>query len=141
MVADVIRKLFSGVDNRDWSSVITAFDDKVMLDYFSMNGVSPSLLSPKEIVDTWSSFLPGFDKTNHQLTNFNTIQLNDLTRVTCKGKADHFIGRSVWTVDGDYVIEINKDHKVSSMKFDFKNQSGDLELPKKAIEIMQKRIR
>ena len=141
MIAELIKQLFSGVDSRDWENVISVFDDNVLLDYSSMNEVKPSLLSPKEIIGSWSSFLPGFDRTNHQLSDFSISKVNDLTTVTFTGKADHFIGNSVWTVEGDYVLEINKNNKVSSMTFNFNKQSGDIELPRKASEIMQNRIR
>lgn len=140
MITGLIKKLFHGVDNRDWESVISVFDENVLLDYSSMTGTPPSLLSPQKIIDAWSSFLPGFDETNHQLSDFNISKEDNFTTVTFEGKAEHFIGNSVWIVEGDYFIKISNNNKVSLMKFNFRKQSGDIELPKKATEIIHNKI-
>jgi SnoaL-like domain len=134
-----ILEIFEGADERNWSKVKNAMAEKVLLDYTSMTGGEPALLSPDDITNAWASFLPGFDKTKHNLTNFK-MSINDkLMTVTFDGKADHFINDKVWTVEGDYYVETQTDNRISLLKFNFKTQSGDTELPVKATEKMQKR--
>lgn len=140
MTTTLIKKLFHGVDNRDWESIISIFDENVLLDYSSMTGTPPSFMKPQEIIAAWSSFLPGFDKTNHQMSGFNISKEDNFTIATFEGKAEHFIGNSVWIVEGNYFIKISNNNKVSLMKFNFRKQSGDIELPKKATEIIHNRI-
>ncbi len=137
-VKQKVADIFEGADERNWAKVENAMAEKVLLDYTSMTGGQPALLSPKEITNAWANFLPGFDKTHHHLSNFKIDSKDDLAIVTFNGKADHFIDDQTWTVEGDYYVEIGTDKKVSLLKFNFTNQSGNTELPQKATEKFQK---
>lgn len=72
-----------------------------------------------------AQFLPGFDKTHHQLSNFQ----QQANAITFDGRADHYINDSIWTVVGDYHVVIQADGKVGLLRFNFKSQSGDTQLP------------
>jgi hypothetical protein len=133
-----IQDIFKGADERNWKKIEDKMAGKVLLDYTSMTGGEPALLSPEDITKAWANFLPGFDKTEHNITNFKTTITDKLVTVTFDGKADHFIDNKVWTVEGDYYAEVNTDNKVCLLKFNFKKQSGDTELPSIAGERMQK---
>jgi SnoaL-like domain len=133
--------IFNGADEHDWIKVENAMAPKVLLDYTSFSGGDPANLTPKQITESWAGFLPGFDKTHHQLSNFNSIIKNETATVTYTGKADHYINNEVWTVEGTYESELNKvngNWLVSTLKFNFAAQSGNLDLPAKAIERMKK---
>ena len=130
--------IFEGADERDWTKVQKAMTENVLLDYTSMTGGDPALLSSKDITDSWANFLPGFDKTKHNLTNFKITTDDKLKAITFDGKADHFIGDKIWTVEGDYYAEADADNKISLLRFNFKSQSGDTELPSKATERIQR---
>jgi hypothetical protein len=133
-----VLDIFEGADERNWTRVRDAMAEKVLLDYTSMTGGQPALLSPDDITNAWADFLPGFDKTHHKLTNFKIDKKDGLTIATFDGKANHFIDGKVWTVEGDYFVEIQEDNKVSLLKFNFKSQSGDTALPQRATEKLQK---
>lgn len=132
-----VLDIFQGADERNWTRVQNAMAEKVLLDYTSMTGGNPAVLSPQEITNAWANFLPGFDKTKHNLTNFKITTDDKLRAVTFDGKADHFISDKIWTVEGDYYVEANSDNRISLLRFNFKSQSGDTELPSKATERMQ----
>lgn len=132
-----ILDIFEGADERDWTRVKKAMAEKVLLDYSSMTGGEPALLSPDDIIKAWANFLPGFDKTKHNLSNFKISTSGNLTTVTFDGKADHFIKDVAWTVEGYYYAEAQNDNRISLLKFNFKRQRGDIELPAKATERMQ----
>jgi SnoaL-like domain len=133
--------IFNGADNHEWASIENGMTTNVLLDYTSFASGEPAMLTPIQITDSGAGFLPGFDKTDHQLSNFN-VSINDTyAYVTCEGKADHFIDEKVWTVEGNYETELVKENDnwlVSKLKFNFSKQSGDLELPAEATNRLKK---
>jgi hypothetical protein len=132
-----IQYIFEGADERNWAKVKNAMAEKVLLDYTSMAGGEHALLSPDDIINAWANFLPGFDKTKHNLTNLKIAKSGKVTTITFEGKADHFIDDKIWTVEGDYYAEAQTDNSISLLKFNFKSQSGDTDLPLKASEKMK----
>jgi hypothetical protein len=115
--------------------------EKVLLDYTSFVGGQPAILTPKQITSSWAGFLPGFDRTHHQLSDFAVAIASETATITYTGKADHFIGNEVWTVEGTYESELKKvngNWVVSKLKFNFKQQTGNLELPAQATQRVKK---
>jgi SnoaL-like domain len=139
-IIQAITAIFSGVDEHNWAKIENQMTSNVLLDYTTFIGGEPANLSPKQITESWAGFLPGFDKTNHQLSNFEITLNLDKAMATYTGKADHFIDNEVWTVEGTYESElkkINSNWLVSKLKFNFVSQSGNLDLPAKATQRMK----
>lgn len=142
-VNQTVSRLFVATDDQNWSKVETIFNDKVELDYSSMNGNPATVLSPKEITDSWKTILPGFTHTHHQLGNFITTIEGKTAQVFCYGTATHYLedeNGNIWTVVGSYNLElekINNSWRVSKMKFNYKYQDGNLDLPAKAMESLK----
>jgi SnoaL-like domain len=127
-----LKNLFAGADERDWQKVQGVMATNVLLDYTSMNGGSPTTQTPQQITDAWAAFLPGFDKTHHQLSKFEVSLQDTIANVHYFGKADHFIDKEVWTVEGTYDSELKKESNhwlVTKHKFNFIKQSGNTDLP------------
>jgi ketosteroid isomerase-like protein len=138
-IASTITRLFAGVDKRDWRQVENTMDDKVLLDYTSMAGGTPTWLTPCQITDAWAAFLPGFDRTHHQLSDFEINETKDLSTAHYEGKAEHFIGKDIWVVEGTYDATLRKKEGnwvVSQFKFNLKTQSGNTALPTIATDRM-----
>lgn len=137
---ETVTQLFVATDKQDWPVVENTFANQVVLDYSSMNGNPASTLSPKQITDAWKSVLPGFEHTHHQLGNFMTTVEGNKAEVFCYGTATHFLqdpDGAVWTVVGSYdfvLIRENEAWNITSMKFNFKYQQGNTNLPAKAIQ-------
>jgi hypothetical protein len=112
--------------------------NKVLLDYSSMTGAQPSLLSPQEITTSWAKVFPGFDKTHHEVYGFKVEEKNGISTVTFSGVADHYIDSAVWTVKGNYEEEVDQNLKVRKFKFNLEEIIGDTSLPGKAISKVQK---
>lgn len=136
----VITTLFVASDQHDWPTVIRCFDERVTLDYSSMTAQAPAELSGEEIAQNWQSILPAFKHTQHQLGNFLIEEEGrDKATVSCYGTATHYLDKldkAVWTVVGSYEFELlkrKKQWKISKMKFNFKYQDGNLELPEIAL--------
>ena len=137
-----ISDLFAGADERNWQKVQSVMANTVLLDYTSMVGGDPATLTPQQIAGAWAAFLPGFDKTYHQLSAFE-VNVNGATATAhYSGKADHFIGNETWTVEGTYDTELQKEDdewRVTKHKLNFTAHSGNTNLPAKATEIINAR--
>lgn len=140
-IIELINRLFISVDNHQWDQLKSIFNDKVLLDYSSMNGAEPSLISAESIIDSWSAFLPGFDSTHHQIANFVVENNANKANVYCYGSAIHHIanvsGINFWTVIGTYNFELSKFEstwKIDKMKFNFKFSLGNNDLAGIALE-------
>ena len=137
-IIQVVSSIFSGADERDWKKIHAAMSDTVLLDYSSMTGIAPSELTPEQITAAWAGFLPGFDRTHHKLSDFKVTMQDDFYKVHMNGTADHFIGTEVWTVKGNYDAVVNKNLRVTELKFNFQEQTGNLTLPARAQEAAKK---
>ncbi|NOU58308.1 nuclear transport factor 2 family protein [Marinifilum caeruleilacunae] len=139
-INETVSQLFVASDNREWKMVEEIFADQVELDYSSMNGNPAVVLSPKQITDSWKTILPGFTSTHHQLGNFISHVSANTAEVFCYGTATHYLEHqagNIWTVVGSYNLELQqKDGKwrVSKMKFNFKYQDGNTQLPQAAMD-------
>ena len=138
MITETVNRLFIAVDRRDWKTVAAIFDDAVLLDYSSMAGGEAESLRADQIIEAWKGFLPGFDQTHHQLSNFIVESDDRSAHVFCYGTATHFLenesGSNVWTVVGSYDLDLVKKGRwrLSGMKFNMKYIDGNTDLPKLA---------
>jgi hypothetical protein len=134
-IIETVTALFGGADERDWTKVKNALAENVELDYSSMTGNPASLVSSENIITAWRGFLPGFDKTHHQLTDFYVMQNGSIALAHYYGKADHFIGDELWIVEGTYDTElIETDGKwiITKHKLNLIKQDGNMDLPAQA---------
>lgn len=135
-----VNTLFSGADERNWNKVKSVMHTPVLLDYSSMTGSPATNLTPEEITAAWSAFLPGFDRTNHKLSDFKVIINGDEAIVHYTGKADHYLNAEVWTVEGSYNTKfkrVNENWLVVAHTFNFQKQSGNNTLPAAATKKME----
>jgi hypothetical protein len=132
-----VKKLFEDVDRRNWPGVKAAMAQNVELDFSSLSGNPPSIQSSDSIVSAWRNFLPGFDSTRHQLTDFKVTQTGDNAIVTYHGLANHYLDKDIWTVEANYesqLTKINGAWLLSKHKLSLIKQSGNTDLPSKAAE-------
>lgn len=138
-INETVSQFFVATDNKDWNQVEMIFAGTVELDYSSMNGNPAVKLAPKQITDSWKTILPGFTDTHHQLGNFITHVNENQADVFCYGTATHFLQHengNVWTVVGSYNFELAKENdvwRITKMKFNFKYQDGNTDLPSHAM--------
>lgn len=135
-IIDVVNGIFINTDERKWAVVESYFADNVELDYTSMVGGKPASLTPKQIIESWKGILPGFESTHHKIGNYVVKNNNDQANLFCYGTASHYLpvedGRPLWIVVGTYDFHLakkNDEWKVDKMKFNYKYQSGNLNLP------------
>ncbi|MEM9545538.1 MAG: nuclear transport factor 2 family protein [Bacteroidota bacterium] len=139
-IQERINALFVAADQHDWEEVEQCFSKTVILDYTSMTGQPAAKLSPKQIVESWRSILPGFQYTHHQTGNFIIEEEGGRAEVYCYGTAFHYLENDndhMWTVVGSYDFDLEKETDtwtISKMKFNFKFQNGNPNLPQMAIQ-------
>ena len=141
-IINIIKDLFSGADERNWEKVKNTFANEVLLDYSVLSGSPAAILSPNMIIAAWQGLLPGFDITKHQPSDFMVKQNNDNATVHYFAKADHFLGGEEWTVEANYdtcLIRVADGWKINSHKISNVKQSGNVNLPVKAMEIAKSR--
>lgn len=132
-IIEVVTAVFNGADERNWPKVQQAMAPQIFLDYSSLSGNPAAVISSEQIVTSWKNFLPGFDKTHHQLSNYKVTENGDTATVYFDGKADHFIDKEIWTVEGSYVAEI-QGGLMTKLKFNLLKQSGNVSLPGEAVK-------
>lgn len=141
LIISAVTAIFNGVDERNWPKVQGAMAENVYLDYAALSGNPAASIPAGQIVVAWKSFLPGFDRTHHQLSGFSVSPAGNTATVHFKGKADHFIDGDSWRVEGTYdatVVKVNDQWRVSQLKLSQPQQSGNLNLPAQAAERMAK---
>lgn len=141
LIIQQVKALFSGADERNWNKVKSTMDNEVELDYSSMTGSPTSHLTPQQISTAWAAFLPGFDRTNHILSDFKVTINGNEALVNYIGKADHFLNSEVWTVEGSYNTKLKRvgdNWLVNAHTFNFKKQSGNTSLPTDASKKMER---
>jgi hypothetical protein len=82
--------------------------------------------SSDNIIETWKGFLPGFDKTHHQVSDFKVSQNDSLAQVHLSEKAEHYISNEIWTVEGTYDVNLSRSDahwKVTAFRFNFTKQN------------------
>ena len=60
-IINIINNIGIFVDNLDWNSLKSLFNDEILLDYTSMIGGEPANMTPEQIIESWKELLPGFD--------------------------------------------------------------------------------
>lgn len=137
LIIKPIKTLFEGVDEHDWLTVINTMDYNVFADYASLNGSPGTSLPSLQLVENWKSFLPGFGRTKHQISDFQIKQNRNTAEVNFHGSAEHFMDDEVWTVEGTYEVGLVKKKSewiINAIKLNLIKQSGNLHLPEKAKE-------
>tara|TARA_Y100001960_G_scaffold283743_1_gene319033 strand:+ start:3484 stop:3783 length:300 start_codon:yes stop_codon:yes gene_type:complete len=75
----------------------------------------------------WAGFLPGFDKTVHDVSNI-LISVNGNTAIaTADIVADHYVDDLQWQLTGDYVYKLEKQNgiwKITSHTLNFISETG-----------------
>jgi hypothetical protein len=105
-VIDTCTRMTWYLDTRAWEKLPEVFADEIRLDYTSLNGGEPGVISQKDLIEAWSSLLGAFDATQHILTNFlveisaETAVATSMFQATHRKAAEH--GAPLWTLGGRY---------------------------------------
>lgn len=97
----------SAADARDWPRVEATFAERVTLDYGT-----PEELPAAEVLRRWVGLLPGFDATEHRLSDHQVRRQGDTAEVDSRFVAVHRIagapGGDTWTLEGTYAHRLQR---------------------------------
>ncbi len=140
-IFDATTSIAAGADRHDWQRVRNAFAQTVKVDYTSLIGGSPATLPSADLVKSWEGFLPGFEQTQHLVTNHTISSFTGrLASVQADFQATHRIGAEFWVLGGRYDYVLAKDGsawKVNDMKMTWTWETGNRGLMGKAAERMK----
>ncbi|MFD0688206.1 nuclear transport factor 2 family protein [Actinomadura fibrosa] len=109
-ITDTCTRMGWHTDQREWDRLEALFADRVTLDYTSLNGGEPAVLTPREIVGAWSGTLGNLDATQHMITNHLVEADGDRAVCTASFQATHKLanaeGPELWTLGGTYRFDL-----------------------------------
>lgn len=111
-LTDLIHKYATGIDTRNWPLFRSIFADQLFMDFSSYSGAPGAAMTADEWVAGCQRMLPGFDSTQHLLSNFVFDICGDEAMVTVYMQAEHFIanrlGDNSHTLGGFYVHTLRR---------------------------------
>lgn len=144
-IINITENVGTLADSKSWDKLANLFATKVNLDYSSMTKQPAETLTPQEIMQRWSAFLPGFDWTSHKNTNPIVKITGNKATVHSDVRATHYIkgvkDGEFWVVDGSYDYELENitgTWKITSMKLNFEKTAGNDNLPAVALKRVEK---
>jgi len=130
-IATIVRAVGLLADSRNFESLEQLYADEVEVDYTSLAGGEVELKSPQALMSQWASVLPGFDFTQHDISNIQIEIDGDRAVATAKVIATHGINSAIWIVEGDYRYKLQKTDnawQINSHKLTLQNEKGSRDL-------------
>jgi hypothetical protein len=126
-VQDTICAMTLYADLGNLKGAASLFAEGATLDYSSLSGPQASALVAKDFWVGVEDFFPGFDATQHMITNF-AVQLNGM-RAECTSavRAMHRIGQEVWTNGGFYyhrLVKVGGHWRIAHLRYDMRFEEG-----------------
>ena len=111
-IEELILNYAWGIDSRDWTLFRSIFADELEMDFSSFSGSPAATLSAEAWVAGCQALLPGFDATQHVLTNFMINVAGETATARVYMQAEHFIanaaGDNSHTLGGYYMHRLRR---------------------------------
>jgi len=107
-IIEIISRLFWHTDHHDWAEVQAVFAEEVLLDYTSLQGGEPALLSPERIVAGWSEHFATVPAHQHLVSNHLVAVDASTATATAQFLATHQYHDRTWTLGGDYRFNLTR---------------------------------
>lgn len=136
-ITTLVASIPLAVDRAAYGLAEAAFAPEVVIDYTSLWGGDPAVMTPAELMTSWRGIVPGFDATWHELGAVTVTLEGDRATATASVDGRHWIGDALWRPVGSYiwdVEEIDGTWKVTRMVFNMTEEIGDRALAGQAME-------
>ncbi|NER05983.1 MAG: hypothetical protein F6K17_27035, partial [Okeania sp. SIO3C4] len=136
-IKTIVESVATLADNRNFESLEKLYAEEVEVDYTSAFGGEVELKSPQALMTQWASSLPGFERTQHQISNIKTVVNGDRATATADVVANHYLDKMFWQITGSYKYNVVKEEgewKISQMTFLAKSEKGDRQIINEAVE-------
>lgn len=130
-VRQTVLAVPTNADLRAFDAIAPLFADQVVVDYTSLWGGTPDLMTPQALMTAWASVLPGFDATWHQIGEIEVRIAGDRARATSPVDARHWLGEGFWRVTGRYDFVLQRQEarwQITRMTFTVTGEEGDRSL-------------
>jgi SnoaL-like domain len=136
-VISVVSSIPLAVDLANYALAESAFAPKIVIDYTSLWGGTPSTMTPAELMTAWRGIVPGFDATWHELSDVRARVSGARASATAFVDGRHWLGDALWRPIGSYEWDLEKRNgqwKVTRMVFKMTREIGDRGLAATAME-------
>jgi len=145
-IRELILNYALGLDTQNWSLLRSIFTGEVEFDFSSFNGTPPAKLPVDAWIAACQALVPGFDATQHLLTNFMIDVAGDTATTTVYVQAEHFIatdkGERSHTLGGYYnhrLVKSPDGWKISGLVFTVFWRRGDPQVYELAANVVASR--
>jgi hypothetical protein len=142
-IADAVGGIMLLVDMKDWAAILGHLLPDVTTDYTSVFGGEPVSCSREDLVRGWSSRLPGFDATQHTVTQVCVRGSGSQATTVSNLRAAHWIEGRIWAFGGTYHHTLTRtDHgwRIGSLRIAMYYEEGDRAVRAQAIERMAAKL-
>jgi ketosteroid isomerase-like protein len=130
-IQDVVSAVTIYSDLGNPEAALAQFSDDAMVDYSSVLPGTPLTPVKEHRARIWT-FLPGFDKRQHQVTNFQVSVDGDEAICISQCRAVHFLGEECWEAWATYHHKLRRTSqgwKITYQRADFIYQTGEHLVP------------
>lgn len=131
-IQDVICAVTINSDLNNPAVALACFADDAVIDYSSVMGPESADVPVKEHRERLATFLPGFDKRQHQVTNFQVSLKGNEASCISQSRAVHFLNGEVWEAWGTYHHRLRRTDagwKITYQRADLLHQTGQHLVP------------
>lgn len=134
-VIEITSRIGIAADLGDWDAVRACFAGEVRVDYTSLNGGEPATVRADDLIAGWRGVLPGFEATQHVVSNHQVTLAGDAAECRSHFVATHRIGADVWRLGGHYHHRLSRQTggwRVTEMTMTWTWEEGDRGLVQRA---------
>ena len=134
-ITDVVNSMGTLADLGQYDRLQQLFTDEVIVDYTSLFPGEIQNISSEQLMTQWQSTLPGFDATQHMITNHQITVDGDEATAVAYVRATHKLGDAMWVVRGYYVDELvrtDEGWKLQAIQYNASYEEGDRSLVEQA---------
>jgi hypothetical protein len=138
-VAEAVGGIMLLVDMKDWDAILDHLLPEVATDYTSVFGGDPVTCSREDLLRGWSSRLPGFDATQHTVTQICVRGSGSQATTLSNLRAAHWIDGRIWAFGGSYhhtLSKIDNRWRIGSLRIAMYYEEGDRAVRAQAVERM-----
>lgn len=134
-IIEVVNSVGTLADLGQYDQLQQLFTDEVTVDYTSLFPGEVQNISSEQLMNQWQSTLPGFDATQHLITNHQITVNGNEARAVAYVRATHRLGDEIWVVGGYYVDELvrtDEGWKLKAIQYNALYEEGNRALVEQA---------
>jgi hypothetical protein len=130
-IEDVVEGVGFYTDTHQWASLEALFTPEIAFDYTSFMGGQPMVMTPAQLSGSWQAVMPGFDSTQHLITNILVQVRGNEAYATAHEQATHRLGAQTWVAAGVFEYSLTRTPagwRIQSITYHLGYEEGDRNL-------------